>query len=75
MEDRNQKVVKSDDYVCEKNQNDMINYFIQGRHTNCCVIYLSQSYYVLDIRINCLHYIIFESPTKRENEAICNEHG
>ena len=77
MEDRNQKVVIFDDYVCEKNQNDIINYFIQGRHKNCCVIYLPQSYYKTpkDIRINCSHYIIFESPTKRENEAICNEHG
>ena len=77
MEDRNQKVVIFDDYVCEKNQNDIINYFMPGRHKNCCVIYLSQSYYKTpkDIRINCSHYIIFESPTKRENEAICNEHG
>ena len=25
MEDRNQKVVISDDYVCEKNQNDIIS--------------------------------------------------
>ena len=77
MEDRNQKVVISDDYVCEKNQNDIINYFIQGRHKKkCCVIYLSQSYYKTpkDTRINCSYYIIFESPTKRENEAICNEH-
>ena len=76
MEERNQKVVIFDDYVCEKNQNDQINYFIQGRHTNCCVIYLSQSYYKTpkDKRINCSHYIIFESPTKWENEAICNEH-
>ena len=73
MEDRNQKVVIFDDYVCEKNQ----NYFIQGRHKNCCVIYLSQSYYKTpkDRRINCPHYIIIESPTKPENEAICNEHG
>ena len=61
MEDRNQKVVIFDDYVCEKNQNDIINYFIQGRHMNCCVIYLSQSYYKTpkDIRVNCTHYIIF----------------
>ena len=35
MEDRNQNVVIFDDYVCEKNQNDIINYFIQGR---LCVI-------------------------------------
>ena len=76
IEDRNQKVVIFDDYVCEKNQTDIINYYIQGRHKICCVIYLSQSYYKTpkDIRINCSHYIIFESPTKRENEAICNEH-
>ena len=45
MEDRNQKVVIFDDYVCEKNQNDIINYFMQGRYKNCCVIYLSQIYY------------------------------
>ena len=77
MEERNQKVVIFNDYVCEKNQNDIINYFIQWRHKNCCVIYLAQSYYKTpkDIRINCSHYIIFESPTKRENESICNEHG
>ena len=76
-EDRNQKVVIFDDHVCEKNQNDIINYFIQGRHKNCCVIYISQSYYKTpkDIRINSSHYIVFESLTKRENEAICNEHG
>ena len=78
IEYRNQKVVIFDDYVFEKNQNDIINYFIQGRHKNYCVIYmyLSQSYHKTpkDIRINCSHYIIFESPTKRENEAICNEH-
>ena len=61
MEDRNQKVVIFDDYVCEKNQNDIINYFIQGRHKNCCVIYLSQSYYRTpkDIRINCSNITLF----------------
>ena len=65
-----------DDYVCEKMQNYIIHYFIQGRHKNCCIIYLSQSYYKTpkDIRIMCSHYISFDSPTKRENEAICNEH-
>ena len=45
MEDRNQKVVIFDDYVFEKNQWDIINYFVQGRYNNFCVIYLSQSYY------------------------------
>ena len=77
MEDRNIKVVISDEYVCEKNQNDIKNYFMLGRHKNYCAIYLSKSYYKTpkDKIPNCSHYIIFESPTKRENEAICNEHG
>ena len=41
----NQKVVIFDDYVCEKNPRQLIDYFIQGRHKNCSVIYLSQSFY------------------------------
>ena len=76
-EDRNQKVVIFDDYVCEKNQRDIINYFIQGRYKNYCVINISQLYYKTPkyIRLNCSHYIIIESPSKRENEAISNEQG
>ena len=34
----NQKIVVFDDLVCESNQNSIINYFINGRHRNCCVI-------------------------------------
>ena len=68
-------MVISDDYVCEKNQGDIIKYFIQGRHKNSCIIYLSQLYYMTpkDLRVNWSHYIIFESPSKRENDAIWNE--
>ena len=35
-----QKVVIFDDYVCEKQQKPLIDYFLQGRHKNCSVIYL-----------------------------------
>ena len=50
----NQKLVIFDDYVCDKNQIQIIDYFIQGRHKNCSVIYLSQSFYKTpkDIRLN-----------------------
>ena len=41
----NQKIVVFDDLVCESNQNSIINYFINGRHRNCCVIYLTQTFY------------------------------
>ena len=32
----NQKLIIFDDYVCEKNQREIVDYFIQGRHKNCC---------------------------------------
>ena len=53
----NQKLVIFDDYSCDKNQRQIIYYFIQGRHKNCSVIYLSQSFYKTpkDIRLNCSH--------------------
>ena len=56
----NKKVVIFDDYLCEKNQRQLIDYFIQGRHKNCSVIYLSQSFYKTpkDIRLNCCHYCV-----------------
>ena len=28
----NQKIIIFDDYVCEKNQREIVDYFIQGRH-------------------------------------------
>ena len=61
----NQKLIIFDDYVCEKNQRQIVDYFIQGRHKNCSVIYLSQSFYKTprDIRLNCSHYCIYEFPS------------
>ena len=72
-----QKIVIFDDYVCDKNQRQIIDYFIQGRHKNCSVIYLSQSFYKTpkDIRLNCSHYCLFESPSSREANRISSELG
>ena len=73
----NQKLVIFDDYVCEKNQRQIVDYFIQGRHKNCSVIYLSQSFYKppRDIRLNCSHYCISEFPSSRERNLISSELG
>ena len=70
-----QKLVIFDDYVCEKNQRQIVDYFIQGRHKNCSVIYLSQSFYKTprDIRLNCSHYCIYEFPSSREINMISSE--
>lgn len=72
-----QKLVIFDDYVCEKNQRQLIDYFIQGRHKNCSVIYLSQSFYKTpeDIRLNCFHYCVYEFPSSRERNMISAELG
>ena len=69
----NQKLVIFDDYVCDKNQRRLIDYFIQGRHKNCSVIYLSQSFYKTpkDIRLNCSPSSIV--PSSREANRISSE--
>jgi len=55
----NQKIVVFDDLVCESNQNSIINYFINGPHRNCCVIYLTQTFYKVpkNIRDNCSLFV------------------
>ena len=73
----NKKIIIFDDYVCEKNQREIVDYVIQGRHKNCSVIYLSQSFYKTprDIRLNCSHYCIYEFPSSRERNMISSELG
>ena len=60
MDYDNQKIVIFDDYVSLKNQKELVDNFIQGRHKNCSVIYPSQSFYKTpkDIRLNCSHYCV-----------------
>ena len=72
----NQKIAVFDDLVCESNQNRIINYFINGRHRNCSVIYLTQTFYKVpkNIRDNCSHFCVF-SFLPRENKRIADELG
>ena len=72
LESDAQKIVIFDDFICDKNQKPLIDYFIQGRHMNCSVIYLSQSFYKTpkDIRLNCSHYVIYDFPSSNERNMI-----
>ena len=72
-----QKVVIFDDYVSNTVQTPLINYFIQGRHKNCSVIYLTQTFYKCpkDIRLNCSHFCIYDFPSSNERNLISNELG
>ena len=75
--ENNQKIIIFDDYVCEENQREIVKYFIQGRHKNCSVIYLSQSFYKTpgEIRLNCSHFCIYDFPSSRERNMISSELG
>ena len=77
FDNKSQKVIIFDDYVCEKNQNSIVDYLIQGRHKNCSIIYLSQSFYKTpkDIRLNCSHFCIYDVPSKNEIGLITRELG
>ena len=77
MESEAQKIIIFDDFVCEKNQKPLIDYFIRGRHKNCSVIYLSQSFYGTpkDIRLNCSHFCIYEFLSCNERNLISRELG
>ena len=75
LESDAQKIVIFDDFICDKNQKPLIDYFIQGRHKNCSVIYLSQSFYKTpkDIRLNCSHYIVYDFPSSNGRNMISRE--
>ena len=77
LTDDGQKLVIFDDFVCDKNQKALVDYFIRGRHKNCSVIYLSQSYYKTpkDIRLNCSHFSIYDFPSANERSLICRENS
>ena len=77
MENESQKIVIFDDFVCDKNQKPLIDYFIRGRHKNCSVIYLSQSFYGTpkNIRLNCSHFCIYDFPSSNERNLISRELG
>ena len=72
----NQKVVIFDDFVCDRNQSQLVDYFIEGRHKNCAVV-SSKSFYKTpkDIRLNCSHYCIYDFPSSGEKNMISRELG
>ena len=75
LDSDSQKIVIFDDFICDKNQKPLIDYFIQGRHKNCSAIYLSQSFYKTpkDIRLNCNHYVVYDFPSNNERNLISRE--
>ena len=71
-----QRLAIFDDFICEKNQNEIINYFINSRHFNCSVIYLSQSFFKVlkNIRDTSSHFCVFRF-LPNENKQIADDLG
>ena len=77
LDSESQKISIFDDFVCDKNQRNIIDYYIRGRHKNCSVLYLTQSYFKTpkDIRLNCSHACIYATPSANERSLICRENS
>ena len=77
LESDSPKIIIFDDFICDKNQKPLIDYFIQGPRKKCRVIYLSQSFYKppkdINIRLNCSHYVIYDFPSSNEINMISRE--
>jgi hypothetical protein len=75
-----QTLVIFDDCILERNQDKFVQFFVRGRHRNCSVLYLTQSYFrtPITIRRNCSHFMLFKLPQRRdlgmlyENHVSCN---
>jgi len=76
MDKSNNHLVVWDDLVLSKNLNSVEEYYMRARKKNCCVIFLSQSYYDIPkfIRKNSNYLVLLDlGGSKREQTAILNE--
>ena len=67
-----------DDMVLSKNLQPVEEYYMRARKKNCCVVFLSQSYYDIPkfIRKNSTYLVLLDlGGSKRERTAIMNEWG
>ena len=65
-----------DDMVLEADRlNKIPNYFVRGRHHNCSVFYLSQTFFGIPrkVRLNANYYAIFNLPSLTEVARIHRE--
>jgi hypothetical protein len=79
MADMGQVLIVFDDLVLEKDQSDIMDYFIRGRKVGNGVscIYITQSYFNTPklIRINCNYLVIKKLSSKRDLNLILSETG
>jgi len=76
MDEKKDNVIIFDDFITEKNQSQIVDMFVRGRHKNASVIYLTQSYFSTpkDIRINCTQFLLFGSANNRDINLVLSDH-
>ena len=74
---KEQNLIIIDDMILNKKQDPMINLYVRGRHNNCSVMYLVQSYYFIPkiIRQNTTCVFLFNPTTKRELSMLHRDIG
>ena len=72
-----QNLVVFDDFLTERDQSQINEFFSRGRHKNASVFYLSQSFYATPrlIRLNCNYFAFFGSPSKNDINMIARDIG
>jgi len=73
-----QTLVVFDDFLKSREQNKIIeDYFINSRHKNFSLIYLSQSFYTTprDIRLNCNYFSLMKGMNRRSLDSLYRDLG
>lgn len=71
-----QNLILFDDFILEKDQSSIAEFYVRARKKNCSSIYMSQSYTKTPriIRENCNYFCLFRVPERRQQIAICSQH-
>ena len=64
-----------DDMITEKLPPRVTELFSRGRKLGISVVFITQSYFRKDIRLNCMHYFLMGIPNKKELQQISYNHS
>jgi len=77
MDKKINHLVCFDDLILQKDQSQIVNYYIRARKLNCSVIYLSQSFFDIPsiIRKNCSYMVFLKIGGLREIKTILKDYS
>ena len=78
--DKENKILVFDDMIADMINNKKINsivaeLFIRGRKLNISLVFITQSYFPKDVRLNTTHFFIAKIHNKRELQQIRTNHS